>query len=70
MTNPDWIVIHDATCGDLAWAIECRRCGAIQKVATPITIDCLAAFGKAFGKTHQHCKEPDRRGNQWECLTK
>ncbi len=55
--NTPWLIIHDATCGDLAYAMDCTRCGAIQKVATPITIDCFVALSKAFGKMHKRCKE-------------
>ncbi len=58
-----WIIIHDATCGEMAYAIECRRCGAVQRVATPITVDCYVALSKAFGKTHERCKKTDQGEN-------
>jgi DNA-binding NtrC family response regulator len=52
-----WIIIHDATKGDMAYACECLRCGAIQKVVTPISIDYMVALAKAFAKQHRGCKE-------------
>ncbi len=54
--NCPWIVCHDGTGGDLAYALECLRCGNIQRVATPISIDCWVAMGKAYAKQHRHCK--------------
>ena len=55
----DWIVCHDGSHGKDAYALECRRCGAIQRVATPISVDCYVAMAKAFERMHRTCK--DRR---------
>ncbi len=52
-----WIIAHDATQGDDAYAVECTRCGIIQRVALPITIDCYVALAKAFGKSHRYCRD-------------
>jgi len=52
----NWIVWHDATQGEMAYAMECLRCGDIQKVATPINVDCLCAMMKAYAKNHRSCR--------------
>ena len=52
----DWIICHDATHGDLAYACECLRCGDVQKVATPISINCHVALAGAFAKQHKDCR--------------
>ncbi len=52
-----WIIAHDATKGDMAYALECTRCGVVQKIATPISIDCWLAMSKAFAKGHRRCKQ-------------
>lgn len=54
---PDWVICHDGTKGDKAYAAECLRCGAIQRVATPISIDCYRALARAFGRQHDQCLE-------------
>mgnify|MGYP001352841169 CR=1 FL=1 len=53
----DWIVAHDGTGGDLAYALECKRCGAVQKVATPIILNLWCAMAKQFEKDHRGCRE-------------
>lgn len=58
--NTDHVVAHDATQGDMAYALECTNCGAVQKVALPISLDCYVAMAKAFGKTHARCKAPTK----------
>lgn len=51
----DWIIGHDATQGEMAYAFECKRCGAVQKVALPIAIPRWAAMAKAFITLHKGC---------------
>ncbi len=53
----DWIICHDATQGDMAYACECLRCGDVQKVAMPISINCYVALARAFAKQHKHCRQ-------------
>lgn len=53
----DWIICRDGTHGDKAYQMECLRCGAVQRVATPISIACYLAMTKAFAKLHRRCKE-------------
>ena len=53
----DWIVIHDATQGEMAYALECLRCGQVQKVATPIGINLYLAMGREFERIHARCPE-------------
>lgn len=63
MSERDWIVCHDATCGELAYALECRRCGIVQRIATPISITCYAAMARAFEREHSRCKvRPENHG--------
>jgi len=52
----DWIVANFGTRGDELYALKCLRCGAIQKVATPISVNCYLALGKAFSQEHRNCK--------------
>ncbi len=54
--QPDWIIIHDGTQGDLAYAFSCLRCGNVQKITLPIEVDCYVAMGKAYVKSHRKCK--------------
>ncbi len=53
----DHVIFHAGTKGDLPYVLECQHCGQIQEVAMPISIDWLAAIGKAFGRTHRTCKK-------------
>lgn len=57
----DWVVVHDGTQGVNAYALECLRCGQMQKVAMPISIDCWCAMAKAFERTHRHCRNGDTK---------
>lgn len=56
-TRCDWVVTHDGTQGPLAYAMECLRCGIIQKVAVPISVDCYVAMAQAFLRSHRGCRE-------------
>ena len=59
MKNASWIVCHDARAGDLAYAMECLHCGAVQRFALPIDVSVYVAAGKAFEKIHRRCPAPD-----------
>ncbi len=65
MTRPrletEWIRCHsgDAPHG-MAMALECQRCGEIQKVVLPMAADLWIALAKAFRQIHRQCKEPGR----------
>jgi len=52
-----WIVVNDGTKGELAYAPKCLRCGAVQKIALPISVKCFFAMAKAFEWEHRRCKE-------------
>lgn len=54
----DHVIAHDATQGELAYAIECRHCGAIQKFSLPISISVYVAASRAFVDDHARCKKP------------
>lgn len=53
----DWIISHDGTQGELAYAMECKRCGDIQKVAVPINLDVYLAMAAKYMQLHATCKE-------------
>ena len=55
--DKDWIVCHDGTKGDDAYAIECLRCGKKQRFSIPIAVPVYLAAIKEFGKIHSKCKE-------------
>jgi len=55
-----WLVCHDFTKGEDAYAMECLRCGMKQRVATPISIDMYSAMEKIFRRQHAKCK-PKRK---------
>jgi hypothetical protein len=55
MNYPDWVVCHDASKGKDAYTLECLRCGAVQRVVTPITISCYSALARAFARGHARC---------------
>jgi len=57
MTDPDWIICHDATKGADAYAMECKRCGEKQRVALPTSLPMYAAMAKVFIRIHKKCKE-------------
>jgi len=54
--NVPWVVCYDGTKGRDAYAIQCRRCGTIQRVALPISVKCYVSLGRAFAAEHAHCK--------------
>src|SRR3990167_10110304 len=56
MRHRDWIICWDSTQGEKAYAMECLRCGELQKMATPITIDRYCAVAKIFSRDHARCK--------------
>lgn len=56
MATHDWIICHDSSKGDDAYAMECLRCGYKQRFATPISIEVYIAAGKAFQKQHAKCR--------------
>lgn len=61
-TSRDWIVCHDGTKGDLAYACECKRCGEIQRFVIPINLEMWLAAAKVFGRQHKSCKEAKNSG--------
>jgi uncharacterized membrane protein YqiK len=52
-------VAHDGTQGRDAYAIECKRCGAVQRFATPIAISVWCAAARAFERQHATCKQAE-----------
>jgi hypothetical protein len=51
-----WIIAHDSTCGELACAMECRRCGVVQKFSIPVSLTYWCAVAKAFRREHERCQ--------------
>ena len=56
MKSRPWIVTHDGTKGRDAYAMECQRCGTIERFATPIAIDIWCAAARVFERQHANCK--------------
>ena len=62
ITDCPWIVMHSGDAPDdvmgngMAYALECRRCGDIQRVATPIQTEIMLAMGRAYHNLHEGCK--------------
>lgn len=56
MKSCPWIVVHDGTKGDDAYAIECQRCGEKQRFALPINLEIYLAAAKVFARQHTRCK--------------
>jgi rubredoxin len=52
-----WIIAHTPTQGANALAMECRRCGYVQKFSLPIHVSVWCAAAKAFEKLHKDCQE-------------
>ncbi len=57
----DWVITHDATQGDMAYAMECLRCGDIQRVPVPIQMPLWLAMAEAFTKLHSKCQARERK---------
>jgi hypothetical protein len=55
--NCDWIIAHDATKGEDAYAMECLRCRQKQRFALPISVSVWCAAAKAFQKEHRNCQQ-------------
>lgn len=58
----DWIIAHDGSQGENAYAFECLRCGQKQRFVVPIAVDIWLAAAKAFEKMHKGCKEQKQTG--------
>lgn len=56
MPSRDWIIAHDATHGQDAYAMECLRCGTKQRFACPIDLEIYLAASKVFQRQHGTCK--------------
>ena len=63
---PDWIVMHDGTKGEMAYALECLRCGTIQKPPSgqPLPVDYWCKVAKGFERYHLRCKKKTRGGHR------
>ncbi len=56
MKEHPWIFARDGRGGALAYALECRRCGVVQRVVLPIEISVWCAMAKAFERSHAQCR--------------
>lgn len=50
MGKADWVVARN----DLAF--ECRHCGEVQAMASPINMDMYIAASKPFLRRHSKCR--------------
>lgn len=57
MKPADWIILHDGTRGRDAYALECLRCGTVQRCdGNPIPVIAWCAQAKRFQVAHMKCK--------------
>ncbi len=56
-SKEDWIVAHDGTKGADSYMLECLRCGAKRRVATPMSVKAYVATAQEFRKIHKHCRK-------------
>jgi len=61
MADRSWIVIHDATKGVDAYAMECLGCGEKQRFALLINLDMYLAAARVFERNHRRCASRFRR---------
>jgi hypothetical protein len=54
----NWIIAHDSTHGDDAYAMECLRCKTKQRFSCPLDIDIWLAAARVFQRQHAQCREP------------
>jgi hypothetical protein len=59
----DWIVAHDSTKGEDAYAIECLRCVTKQRFVLPISVFVWSAAVKAFERMHSKCVGTDKEAS-------
>ncbi len=59
MKRAEHVIAHDATRGDMAYAMECLHCGEIQRFVMPMQVGVYMAAGKAFERLHRHCRKRD-----------
>lgn len=52
-----WIIAHDGSNNDYPLGFSCMRCGAVEKLTTPIDLHKYIKRGKEFQKNHSSCKE-------------
>ena len=57
----DWIVIHDGTCGEDAYSLECLRCGAKQAFELPVSVTYITRVGRAFEAEHKRCEAAEAK---------
>jgi hypothetical protein len=50
--NRDWLVLNCLTN-----ELECKRCGATERVVYGVSITDFVKASEAFGKVHGFCKE-------------
>lgn len=53
----EWIIAHDGTKGEDAYALECLRCGRKQTFSLPMEAMVWVGAAKAFEKIHRGCKK-------------
>ena len=56
-----WIWCHDGS-GPDPYMLECKRCGEMQKLALPISVDAFLAVAHVFLRHHSPCLEPEQNG--------
>ena len=53
----EWIVAHDGTHGADAYALECTRCGTVERCDLPMGLNDWVGRMKRFSLLHRDCEE-------------
>jgi hypothetical protein len=56
-----WIIALDGTHQNLAYAMKCLRCNAMQPITLPLSVDAYVAIAEGFTKHHRYCGEENSR---------
>jgi len=64
MPGYPWIIAYDSTQGEKALALECLRCGYLQRFSLPIQISVWCAAAKAFEDHHKDCEERKEKAGE------
>jgi len=50
----DWCV-----CGPGNNQVQCLRCGAVENIPVPLSIEAFAKWGQYFQEKHRHCPKKE-----------
>ncbi len=59
MPAPAWVVFCYGLEGPDTYTLQCKRCGASEKVDLPISCSELSRKAGEFGRDHSECEKKD-----------